>query len=69
MKHAPGREDGHYRQQDRLDDRHHPVPPFSFGAGTLLLVQRMSPVRGDLLTDLAWWPPVSETPSDFIPGG
>ena len=31
-----------------------PVPPFSFGAGTLLFVQRMSPVLGDLLTNLAW---------------
>jgi hypothetical protein len=54
---------------NRPDDRHHPVPPFSFGAGNLLLVQRISPVLGDLLTDLAWWPPVSETPIDIIPDG
>jgi len=36
-------------------DDQHPVPAFGFVAGTLffLLVQRMSPVLGDLLNDLA----------------
>jgi hypothetical protein len=29
----------------------------------------MSPMLGDLLTDLARWPPVSETPIDIIPDG
>jgi hypothetical protein len=62
--------DGHGPEQVGLDHAAVVVVPFGgFGARTLLLVQRMSPVLGDLLPALAWWGPVSETPSDFIPDG